>query len=230
MASLPGRRRRPRGWPRCSSGSCRISRAAALSSTTSTRSVRELLGNDLARARGRADAEPDGEEERAADAGLAFEPDAAAHQLDQPAADGQAQAGAAVLARRGHVGLRERLETASPTARGVMPMPVSRTENLSCTFSPVRSSSSMLSRISPCSVNLTALLTKLVRIWPRRSGSPSRCSGIAGATCGQELEALVVRLLGGERGDGADHLVEPGSRWSRCRACPPRSSRNRGCR
>ena len=47
---------------------------------------------------------------RAADARLAFEPDAPAHQLDQPAADGQAEAGAAVLARGGHVGLRERLE------------------------------------------------------------------------------------------------------------------------
>ena len=42
--------------------------------------------------------------------GLAFEPDAPAHQLDQPPADGQAQPGAAVLARGGHVGLRERLE------------------------------------------------------------------------------------------------------------------------
>ena len=41
----------------------------------------------------------------------------------------------------------------------VMPMPVSRTVNLSCTFSPVRSSSSMSTPISPRSVNLTALLT-----------------------------------------------------------------------
>ncbi len=35
---------------------------------------------------------------------------AAAHQLDQAPADGQAQPGAAVLAGGGHVGLRERLE------------------------------------------------------------------------------------------------------------------------
>ena len=72
--------------------------------------LRQFLGNDSSRARGRADAEPDREVERAADARFAFEPDAPAHQLDQPAADRQAQAGAAVLARRGHVGLRERLE------------------------------------------------------------------------------------------------------------------------
>ena len=70
----------------------------------------ELLGNDLARARRRADAEPDGEVERAADARFALEPDAPAHQLDQPAADREAEARAAVLARGGHVGLRERLE------------------------------------------------------------------------------------------------------------------------
>ena len=92
---------------------------------------------------------------------------------------------------------------------GVMPMPVSRTENLSCTFSPVRSSSSMSSRISPRSVNFTALLTRLVRIWPRRSGSPSRCSGIAGRDVRQELEPLVVRLLRGQRRDRADDVVEP---------------------
>ena len=48
--------------------------------------------------------------ERAADAGFALDPDAAAHHLHQPLADGQAEAGAAVLARRRRVGLRERLE------------------------------------------------------------------------------------------------------------------------
>ena len=56
------------------------------------------------------DAQPEREIERRADARLAFEPDATAHQLHQPAADGEAQAGAAVLARRRHVGLGERLE------------------------------------------------------------------------------------------------------------------------
>ena len=90
----------------------------------------------------------------------------------------------------------------------VMPMPVSRTENLSCTFSPVRSSCSMLSRISPRSVNLTALLTQLVRIWPRRSGSPSRLLRNAGRDVHQELESLFVRLLRGQRRDGADDFIE----------------------
>ena len=73
--------------------------------------LRQLLGNDFARAVGCSPTPSQTVKvERAADARFAFEPDAPAHQLDQPAADGEAQAGAAVLARRGHVGLRERLE------------------------------------------------------------------------------------------------------------------------
>ena len=70
----------------------------------------QLLGKHLAVTRGGADPQPDGEEERAAHARFAFEPDAAAHHLHKLARDGQAQAGAAVLARGGHVGLGERLE------------------------------------------------------------------------------------------------------------------------
>ena len=89
----------------------RISRAAALSSTTRTRSVcKRARVRPAESAARRAHPEPDREVERAADARLALDPDLAAHQLDQPAADRQAQAGAAVLARRGHVGLGERLE------------------------------------------------------------------------------------------------------------------------
>ena len=64
----------------------------------------------------------------------------------------------------------------------VMPMPVSLMENRSLTFSPVRSSSSAFTRISPRSVNFTALFTRLVMIWPRRSGSPSSAVGTSSAT------------------------------------------------
>ena len=70
----------------------------------------KLLWNDPPCTRRRADAEPDREVERRPGAGLAFEPDAAAHQVDQAAADRQAETGAAMLARRRHVGLRERLK------------------------------------------------------------------------------------------------------------------------
>ena len=57
-----------------------------------------------------ADPDPYRKEERGADTRLAFKPDFPAHHLHQRFADGQPQSGAAVLARGGHVGLRERLE------------------------------------------------------------------------------------------------------------------------
>ena len=41
---------------------------------------------------------------------LAFDPDAAAHEFDQPAGNGQSQAGAAVSARHRTVGLDKLLE------------------------------------------------------------------------------------------------------------------------
>ena len=70
----------------------------------------EFLWNDRPRPLRGADAEPDGEVESRADAWLAFKPDATAHQLHQPATDGEAQARSAVLACRRHVGLCKRLE------------------------------------------------------------------------------------------------------------------------
>ncbi len=70
----------------------------------------QLLWNDPSCTRRRSHADPHREVERRPGAGLAFEPDAASHQVDQAAADGQAKTGAAMLSRRGHVGLRERLK------------------------------------------------------------------------------------------------------------------------
>src|SRR5437588_403828 len=55
-------------------------------------------------------AEPGGEVEGGALADLAFNPDFAAHQVDQARGDGQTQAGAAVFPRRRAVGLNEGLE------------------------------------------------------------------------------------------------------------------------
>ena len=65
-----------------------------------------------------------------------------------------------------------------------MPMPLSHTENFTLTRSATRSSSATLTTISPCSVNLTALLTRLIRIWPRRSGSPI---SVGGRSCCDEI-------------------------------------------
>src|SRR5262249_56238819 len=58
-----------------------------------------------------------GEVERAAPADVALDPDAAAHQLDQPGGDGQPEAGAAILPRRGAVRLGERGEDRLPLVR-----------------------------------------------------------------------------------------------------------------
>jgi len=91
------------------SGSCRISRAAGLSSTTST-AVSELLGDNPGRRARGASLKPYGEHEGAADSRFAFQPDSATHELDQPPANGQPQPRAAVLARGRHVSLRKRLE------------------------------------------------------------------------------------------------------------------------
>ena len=86
IASVPGRDGVHAARPRRSSGSGRISRAAGLSSTTSTRSCARRSGTILPEPSTSPTPEPDGEEERAADARLALQPDVAAHQLDQPAA------------------------------------------------------------------------------------------------------------------------------------------------
>jgi hypothetical protein len=79
-----------------------------LSSTTSARRVISSAGTF--RLLAEPQPEPRREAEGTALAGRALQPDLPAHQLDQAARDGQAEAGAAVLARGGHVRLRERLE------------------------------------------------------------------------------------------------------------------------
>ena len=63
---------------------------------------------------------------------------------------------------------------------GVMPIPVSRTENLSFTRPAASSSTPTVTMTSPRSVNFTALFTRLMRIWPRRKGSPTRFGGMPG--------------------------------------------------
>ena len=69
-----------------------------------------------------------------------------------------------------------------------MPVPVSRTANFSLTLSPA-SSIATDTITSPRSVNLMALLTRLIRIWPRRSGSPpvGRDSGCAAIRISRSL-------------------------------------------
>ena len=68
-----------------------------------------------------------------------------------------------------------------PRCSGVMPMPVSRIENLISAVFSVRLTSSVETTISPCSVNLTELLARLIRTCPSRSGSPTSARGTLGA-------------------------------------------------
>ena len=66
----------------------------------------------------RAHPEPGREDEGAAHAGLALQPDLPAHQLHEPERDRQAEAGASVLAGGGHVRLGEGLEELADLLRG----------------------------------------------------------------------------------------------------------------
>jgi len=62
---------------------------------------------------------------------------------------------------------------------GSIPMPVSFTENFTSTWWASFFNSSALMRISPRSVNLNELLTRLIRTWPNRKGSPFKYSGMS---------------------------------------------------
>ncbi len=187
----------------------RISRAAALSSTTSTRSCASLLGNDLARALLRADAEPDREVK------VLPTPGSLSSQMRPPMSS---------TSRRQIVSPRPvppclRVVDMSACVNGWNSFAdcsarhadagVAHGELELHLFAGAFEQFDARAGFRRCSVNLTALLTRLVRIWPSRSGSPSRCSGIARRDVGQELEPLVVRLLRGDRRDRADDVVEP---------------------
>ena len=64
-----------------------------------------------------------------------------------------------------------------------MPMPVSSIANFKRALDDVTAGSPVtLSRTCPASVNFTALPTRLFRIWPSRSGSPTSVAGRPGST------------------------------------------------
>ena len=121
--------------------------------------------------------------EGAALARHARDADLAAEQACELAADGQAEAGAAVLAAGGAVGLLERLEDEAllvgrdadagvDTENAIAGLARSST---GVAEAPAEVAGSMRSRTSPLAVNLNALESRLVRICCRRL--PSVCSG-----------------------------------------------------
>ena len=122
------RRRRSAASAICASISCRMRRLVALSSTTSTGRPCSESGASLDRRRRGmlGQAEAGGEVERAAPARLRSRPRSARPSVRPAGGDGQAEAGAAVPARRGAVGLGEGLEDRRCFSSG-MPMPVSLT-------------------------------------------------------------------------------------------------------
>ena len=92
---------------------------------------------------------------------------------------------------------------------GVMPMPVSRTENLSCTFSPVRSSSSMFEPDLAALGELDGVVDEVGQDLAEPQRIAEQMLRDAGRDVRQELEPLLVRLLRRQRRDRADDLVEP---------------------
>ena len=202
--SRPAARRRiARGWWRCRRPPARAGRqhrGRVLACATS--------------ADGRP--EPRGEVERAALAGLALDPDPAAHQLDQLRRDGQPQAGAAVLARRRAVGLGERRRRSASCLSAGMPMPCRGRRSAGRPRRPACSSSRHAGRRPrPRSVNLMALPTRLTSTCRSRPGSPTSASGTSGATWqassrpfvvgpqGQRLERVVERRRAGRSRSGS---------------------------
>ena len=92
--------------------SSRMRRFVALSSTTSTRNPSSARGfaSGAALPGGLGLVERRREEERAAAAFRALDPEAPAHELDEPQGNRQTQSGAAIAPRRRAVGLREGLK------------------------------------------------------------------------------------------------------------------------
>ena len=113
---------------------------------------------------------------------LAFDPDAPAHQLDQPRGDGQPQPCTSKAAGHGAVGLGECAEdetlfigrdARSRVGHGKVQAELPLGYRLPPTFRTT----------SPRSVNLMALPSRLVRTWLRRKASPTTPSGVPGRTC-----------------------------------------------
>ena len=178
--------------------STRISRAAALSSTTSPRNAWNLAGTT----RRPATASPTSSQ--TVNAKVLPTPGSLSSQICPPINSTRRR----LIVRPRPVPPCFRVVDMSACENGwnnladcsrVMPIPVSRTENFNCTLAPVRSSSSILRRISPRSVNFTALLTRLVRICAEPQRIAAQLLGNRPGHIGQELQALVVGLLRGER-------------------------------
>ena len=148
---------------------------------------------------------------------------------DELLGDRQAEARAAVAAR-GRASACEKDWNSRACASGAMPMPVSATSKRSRT----PPSSAGLAphphrRPRPRSVNLMALPTRLISTCRSRPDRPARPPARRGRSR-TPARAPCLRALGQQLEAVLDVVARSNSIGLELRACPPRSSRSRGCR
>ena len=117
--------------------------------------------------------------------------------LDQLRGDGQAQPGAAVLARGRAVGLREGLED-QLLLLGGMPMPVSRTAKCSPTSSAVDVAARRSTHDLAALGELDGVADQVDQDLAQPAGSPTRAVGHVGGDVAGQLQAL-ARGRAGQR-------------------------------
>ena len=119
--------------------------------------------------------------------------DGAAHRRRQTLADGEPEPAAAVAARDRAVALHELREQAGDTFGCDADAGVGHAELQPHRAACLRLGSAThatATRTEPCSVNFTALPTRLSSTWRRRAGSPPARTGISGATASSSARPL----------------------------------------
>ena len=173
-----------------------------------------------------------GEVEGAAAAGLALDPDRAAHQLDQlrgrwPGPGRCRRTGAWSSCRPARTARRSRAACRRDADAGV----AHREAQLDRVARRLGARRATCTATPPASVNLMALPTRLTSTWRSRPGRRSRASGTPASTVARRAPAPFACA---RRPSSAQRLVRASAQVEvdrdRGRACRPRSWRSRGCR
>ena len=168
---------------------------------------------------------------RAALARLAVDPDARRPSARPGcSADRQAQAGAAVAARGRASAWVKGWNRRCAAARRHADAGVAHLEAQLDARRPCARRSSTPTTTSPRSVNLTALLPRLISTWPQPQRIADQRGRQVGGDVEQQLQALLLGLQADQVGQVVQHVVELEVDALERRACRPRSSRSRGCR